>query len=69
MEEEPTLSEISVTPISQLFMFAMLLLRAVVEMASISDATILILDSIKIGESIQICTRTTDIWKLTKVYN
>jgi len=46
----------------------MLLVHAAFETASTSYATILILGSIKMGESIQACTRTTVIWKLTKLY-
>jgi len=64
----PTLREISVATISQLCMFAMLLVHAAVGMASTSYATIFLLGSIKMGESIQTCTRTTIIWELTKVY-
>jgi hypothetical protein len=69
MEEVPTLREISVAPISHLCMFAMLLVHAAVEMASTPYATIFILGSIKMGESIQTCTQTTIIWELTKVYH
>jgi len=68
MEEVPTLREISVAPISQLCMFAVLLVHAAVEMASTSYATIFILGSIKMGKSIQTCTRATIVWELTKVY-
>jgi len=66
MAEMPTLREISVASISQLCMFAMLLVHAAVEMASTSYAAIFILGSTKMGESIQTCTRTTIIWELTK---
>ena len=66
MKEVPTLSEISVAPISQRCMFDMLLVHAVVEMASTSYATIFILGSIKMGGSIHTCTRTTIIWELNK---
>ena len=66
MEEVPTLTETSVVPISQLCMFATLLMHAAVEMASTSYATIFILGSIKMGESIETCTRTTIIWELKK---
>lgn len=65
MAEMPTLREISVASISQLCMFAMLLVHAAVEMASTSYAAIFILGSTKMGESIQTCTRTTIIWELT----
>jgi len=50
MEEVPTLREIRVAPISQICMFAMLLVHTEVEMASTSYAKIFVLGPIKMGE-------------------